>query len=151
MTHIQDCIAILKAHRAEWGYDKFDDAIRHINRERLQTSTREPRHHFKPPDYKKLYRRQGGICALCRLAMVMPNHFPGGLEIDHINPNREDFNDPSNLQLTHEKCNRQKAAKSIQAQSKSSGKPFTHILRIPVDEDGEPAEEKPMFLRTLMD
>ena len=145
------CRAELKALREEYGYGTFDAAIRELGRERLQTDNRQPRRRFKPREYKRLYHIQRGICPLCNLGMIMPATFPGGLEIDHINPNREDFNDPSNLQLTHEKCNRQKAAKSIQAQSKSSGKPFTHILRIPVDEDGEPVEEKPMFLRKIMD
>ena len=154
MTTVFDCVAILKQFRADWGYDRFDSAIRIINRERLQLgkNPRDGRQRFKAHDYKKLYRKQNGICPLCNLAMVMPAHFPGPLEIDHLNPNREDFNDPSNLQLTHESCNRKKGAKSLQQQSKSNGRTFVHIMSASeVSESEDMPEERPAFLRKIMD
>jgi 5-methylcytosine-specific restriction endonuclease McrA len=149
------CRAQLKALRDEYGYGIFDACIRELNRGRLQTDTRQRRERFKPRIYKLLYHRQGGICLLCGLGMIMPKSFPGGLEIDHIDPNRQDFNDPRNLQLAHESCNRKKGAKSVQEQSKCSGRTFEQIVRVPIDEDGEHIEheepEKPKFLRMVMD
>jgi hypothetical protein len=155
LTASARCHADLKAIQEEPGYSIFKDQATAIVRERLQVdrASREPRERFKPQLYKRLYHRQRGICPLCGLGMILPLTFPGGLEIDHINPNAEDFNGISNLQVTHEICNRKKGAKSIQEQSKASGKPFTEILRVPVDEEGEPIESKPepMFLRKKMD
>jgi hypothetical protein len=147
------CAGDLKAIREEYGYAIFDQAIRELNRERLQIdkASREPRQRFKPQVYKRLYHRQRGICPICHLGMILPLTFPGGLEIDHINPNAEEFNDPKNLQVTHEICNRKKSSKSIEQQSKSSGRTFAEILRVPVDEDGETIEPIPQCLRKLMD
>jgi 5-methylcytosine-specific restriction endonuclease McrA len=148
------CRAALKALREQFGYGIFDAAIRELNRERLQIGrdAREPRVRFKAKTYKILYHKQRGICRICNLAMVLPSHFPGSLEIDHINPNSEDFNDGRNLQLTHQSCNRKKGGKSVEQQSKSNGKTFADIVRTPTDEDGEPVEDElPRFLRKRMD
>jgi hypothetical protein len=151
------CLAELKALKEEYGYGIFDAAIRQMGRKRLQIdkNSRESRQRFRPRDYKRAYHRQRGICPICRLGMILPLTFPGGLAMDHIDPNRADFNHPSNLQVTHEICNKRKAAKSIQEQSKSSGRPFVDIIRVPVDEDREHIEdisdEKPAFLRKIMD
>ena len=57
-------------------------------------------------------------------------------------------------QAFRELCNRKKGGKSIQEQSKSSGRPFVDIVRVPIDEDTEhieDAEVQPQFLRKRMD
>ena len=133
------CRAKLLEIQTEFGYSLFREQATAIVRSRLQVdpAERQKRKHFTSAIYNRLYRRQRGICPICNLAMAKPNNFPGGLEVDHVNPNEPDFNGINNLQLTHEKCNRQKGAKSIQEQSKANGKTFAEIVFIPVTEDGE--------------
>jgi hypothetical protein len=143
--------AALRSLRDQFGYSLFRETVKNLERERLQvdSSSREPRKRFKPGAYKLLYHRQRGICPLCSLGMVTPRVWPGELEIDHIDPNRDDFGADSNLQLTHRTCNRKKGGKSILEQSKSSGRPFAEIVRVPVDAEGDPVEDSPAFLRKM--
>lgn len=132
MTTIKDCVAILESFRADWGFDKFNAAVRVINRRRLQVyaDARQARARYKPQEYRRLYHRQHGICPICGLGMIMPNLWPGELHMDHIDPNRmEGFNNRTNRQLTHRKCNASKGGKYLQQQSKENGKPFTQILQ----------------------
>ena len=121
-------IATLEALKAEWGYSRFDAAVRAINRKRLQ-GERAPRKKFPWSKYRKLYDRQRGICPECKLLMPLVR---GHVEIDHFDPNEQDFNNESNLRLTHTLCNRSKGAKSVLEQSKASGRTFTDMM--PEDE-----------------
>jgi 5-methylcytosine-specific restriction endonuclease McrA len=52
----------------------------------------------------------------------------GEIEADHINPNAEDFNNESNLQVLHSTCNQSKNAMSIAEQSKATGKGYVELL-----------------------
>jgi hypothetical protein len=125
------CRAKLLAIQQEFGYDHFRREATAIVKARLQVDKNErPKHEqFKPIEYRRLYHRQKGICPICNLGMVMPHHWPGNLHMDRINPNLiEGYNAPWNRQVTHKKCNESKGGKSIQEQSKKTGKGFMELL-----------------------
>ncbi len=117
----------LEALRTEYGYGEFDHEIKSMGRERLQNPTREKRQHFTPSMYRKLFDAQLGICPECQEHLDVPADKG---EIDHKDPNRQDFNHPSNLQLLHKSCNREKSAMTIQEQSKAGKGTFEKILRV---------------------
>ena len=107
------------------GTSNYDAAVKHINRKRLLSDGREPRKKFSFATLKKLYHRQRGKCPLCRKDMAL---IRSELEIDHRDPNAADFNNESNLQVTHKKCNREKSSKSIMEQVKESGQTITEMV-----------------------
>src|SRR3972149_10086918 len=110
--------ALLQFER-EQGASYVRQAIQRYNRKKIDAEGREPRKRLPWAIHSRLYRIQRGLCAIC--GEVMP-FVKGAVEIDHKDPNRTEFNAWPNLQLTHKKCNREKAAKSILEQSKTSGK-----------------------------
>jgi 5-methylcytosine-specific restriction endonuclease McrA len=124
--------AELIALREKYGYSLFRQEVVALERSRLQIdkASRVPRQKFKARDYKRLYHAQRGICPLCGLGMILPLHFPGGLEIDHKNPNEaEHFNEWDNLALTHSACNRKKSSKTLEERSKETGKTTMELLK----------------------
>jgi 5-methylcytosine-specific restriction endonuclease McrA len=111
---------------AEYGESTFRYALELRNRRRLENRRRTPRKRFAWSKYQKLYRKQRGICPLCRKEMVLLN---GEVEIDHKDPNRASgFNDDDNLQLTHRRCNRSKSSRSVYKQSKQLGRNMAEFL-----------------------
>ena len=118
----------LRAIRTRVGYSKFDDAVRTLNRERLEAPREQKRKAFPWSLYGKLYARQSGICPWCDTPMVLLRSQKHKVEVDHINPNLADFNAASNLQLLHMECNRKKSAKSLLEQSKETGKTVGELL-----------------------
>jgi 5-methylcytosine-specific restriction endonuclease McrA len=111
---------------AEYGESAFSYALQLRKRRRLENRRRSQRKRFAWSKYQKLYRRQRGICPLCRKEMVLLN---GEVEIDHRDPNRaEGFNDDENLQLTHRRCNREKSSRSVYRQAKRMGRNMTELL-----------------------
>jgi len=121
-----DLYSKLKALQSEYGYSEFFNTIKKISRERLQNTDRPARIKFPWSKYRKLYQKQGGVCNWCDKEMAL---IRGKVEIDHLNPNAENFNDDSNLQLLHTNCNREKSSKSIQEVSKETGKTFVEQLQ----------------------
>jgi 5-methylcytosine-specific restriction endonuclease McrA len=122
------CIEELRAIREKHGYSIFDHSIKALNRERLQTQTREKRIKFPTSTYSRLYQSQHGLCSICEMPMVKLAKYHT-LEIDHRDPNRRDgFNDWDNLGLAHEKCNREKSSKSMQQMSKETGRTTVQML-----------------------
>lgn len=132
----QDCVdlySLLKRIRTEWGYGSFDYAVKQINRERLLNPDRDKRKRPSRGECQRLYDSQKGICPRCGDHLFVPANDKGN-EVDHIDPNRQDFNHRSNKVLVHGlKCNRSKGAQSIQEQSKRMGKSFTDILQPGID------------------
>lgn len=126
MISLIDTITILKKIRDDAGYSNFDQAVKTLNRERLQNYKREKRKHFPKSMYQRLYDEQNGICSYCKFCLDIPARKN---VIDHVDPNEQDFNTRKNLHLIHGKCNREKSSKSINQQSKESGKTFENILR----------------------
>jgi 5-methylcytosine-specific restriction endonuclease McrA len=124
----KECIIELRQIRDKYGYGNFDTAVRMLNRERVNKN-RDPREkNFPKSMYQKLFDRQKGRCLYCNDHLFVPAN--KGNEIDHIDPNRQDFNHPSNLQLLHgDPCNRSKSSKDIIKQSKESGKLVTEIIQ----------------------
>lgn len=119
------CLEELKSLRTKYGTGEFDHSIKTLNRERLENYNRPKRISFKWSLYRKLYRKQFGLCGICEAEMAL---IKGKVSMDHKNPNAEDFNDESNLQVTHVRCNLEKSSKSIPEQSKETGKPFTELV-----------------------
>jgi 5-methylcytosine-specific restriction endonuclease McrA len=100
--------------------------MREINRERLANPARDKRKAFKRTYLHILYKKQKGVCPVCDNDMAWMNGV--GLEVDHIDPNRQDFNDRSNHQLVHKACNREKSSMSLTEQTKAYCKPMSVIL-----------------------
>lgn len=92
-------------------------------RERVNPE-REKRIHFPKSMYQKLYDQQGGKCPRCPEPLLIPARKN---EIDHRDPNRQDFNHRDNLALMHPHCNKKKSSKSLLQQSKETGENFTDL------------------------
>ena len=121
------CYEELKALRVKHGTSQFDYAVKKLMRERID-SGRDKREKFPKSMYQKLFDTQKGICP----GYDTPPHpltIPAVKnEIDHIDPDRIDFNHRTNLQLLCVDCNRRKSSKSIAQQAKETGRPYTRIL-----------------------
>lgn len=131
------CEAKLRKVMEEEGRSNFFHYVKKISRERLRVADEDrPRERkYKAAEYKRLYYSQRGICPWCRDAMVLPKHFPGGLEMDHIDPNLtgEAFDAPWNRQVLHGKggtrnCNAEKNAKNLDEQSKATGRTVVDLI-----------------------
>jgi len=125
---LPETISALRELRAKSGYSKFEIAVKTLNRERVNPE-REKRQRFPPQEYDRLYGKQRGICP----GYGVPEHpFEGSARdqhIDHIDSQRtHGYNAKSNRQLLCGPCNLRKSSKSIYAQSKHSGRPFTDII-----------------------
>jgi 5-methylcytosine-specific restriction endonuclease McrA len=120
------CNEVLSAVIAVYGRSEFDYCADKIRKARLEIGNLRPKRvKFPWSMYRKLYDRQRGICAWCDKEMAL---IRGKVDMDHIDPNSEDFNGSSNLQLLHSGCNRSKNAKSIAEQSKATGKGYIELL-----------------------
>lgn len=115
----------LREIRERAGYGNFDRAVMALNRERVNPQ-RDKRQKFPPRKYQQLFDKQRGWCPICVERLLVPARRNA---IDHIDPNRQDFNHTSNLQLLHPQCNLRKSSKSIQEQAKENGKTFREILK----------------------
>lgn len=127
MDKLKETITRLQAIREEVGTSIYDAAVKAINRMRLDSnvSDRQPRKSFSWAVYQRHYKKQRGICPWCGNTMPL---IKGAIEMDHINPNAEDFNADSNLQVLHKACNRQKSSMSIAEQAKHQGTTYREIL-----------------------
>lgn len=138
MSRLKGLVEEIRALRDRVGWGDFDEAMRTLNRERLDAPRKDKRVKFPWSEYVRLYKRQKGICNWCTLVMPL---IKGQVEIDHVNPNAPEgrFNEKSNLQLLHAlPCNREKSAMSVTDQAKRLGVPVTTILnggRAPIEED----------------
>jgi 5-methylcytosine-specific restriction endonuclease McrA len=121
---LPETISALRDIRTRSGYSRFEIAVKTLNRERVNPE-REKRQRFAPGVYRRLFDKQKGYCPECGDHLFVPAK---NNEVDHVDPNREDFNHATNLQLLHPDCNRRKSSKSIYEQSKHSGRPFTSII-----------------------
>jgi hypothetical protein len=108
------------------GVTAVKNAFFHWWRSRVPAD-RVKRKQFKwPQDYKRLYDRQKGICPECEQAMPF---IRGEIEVDHLDPFKEDFGDRINLRVTHKSpCNRKKGSSSLMQQAKRTGKTVRQIL-----------------------
>ena len=125
-TRVQVLINRLDELKGEFGDFAFRQAVRNIRSRRLDNHDRERRKRFPWSKYQSLYRRQRGICPLCKDAMVL---LRGEVEIDHKDPNRQvGFNDDDNLVLTHRPCNRRKSSRSLCQEAKKRKKLVVDLL-----------------------
>jgi CRISPR/Cas system Type II protein with McrA/HNH and RuvC-like nuclease domain len=125
---LETCKEKLRALRTEEGYGNFDAAVKALNRERVNVNRDERKDKYPKRYYQILFDRQKGICPYCGKHLFVPA--TRGNEIDHIDPNRTDFNHPTNLELLHGvPCNREKSSKDVFQQSKESGKMVSEILK----------------------
>jgi hypothetical protein len=116
---------LLQAFELAIGRSDFRLLMDKQKNAKLQTTDRPERKKFPWGVYKRLYARQAGLCPWCGGAMIL---LKGKVELDHINPNAEDFNNANNLQLLHAHCNREKSGMSIEQQSKHTGKSFVELI-----------------------
>jgi hypothetical protein len=126
VTHAQ----LLDTFRMAIGLSDFRRLLEAMKNSKLQVLDRPERKKFPWSVYKRLYERQGGLCPWCGGAMIL---LRGKVELDHRDPNAEDFNGRNNLQLLHNSCNASKNAMSIEQQSKHSGKSFMELIK-PVEQ-----------------
>lgn len=116
----------LRAIRTEVGYSKFDFEVKALQRERLNDKAkRDKRVHFKWAKYESLYKKCGAQCWWC--GEIMPL-IKGQIEIDHFDPNADDFNDDPNLGLLHMECNRTKGSMSLPDQAKYHQITITQLI-----------------------
>lgn len=115
----------LIALRDEAGYSEFWREVKSLSRERLQNNDREKRKPIPWGIIKRHYEKQKGVCSWCGKDMKLIRN---EIEGDHKNPNEQDFNKDSNIQVLHKSCNRQKSSMSIAEQSKHKGTTYREIL-----------------------
>jgi 5-methylcytosine-specific restriction endonuclease McrA len=134
MDRLKETITRLKAIREEVGTSIYDAAVKAINRMRLDSDVkdRQPRKTFSWAVYQRHYKKQRGICPWCSQTMPL---IKGQIEMDHINPNAEDFNADTNLQVLHKDCNREKSSMSISEQAKHLGTTFHELLHRHVEDE----------------
>jgi hypothetical protein len=115
----------------EWikkhGVGNCDAVIRAHNRRRVNPE-RDPRDKTSPSEKQKMFNTQKGFCPICHFFLYVPATDRRN-EVDHIDPNRQDFNHQTNKQLVHGiPCNRKKSSKDLIQQSKESGKTIQEII-----------------------
>lgn len=121
---LRETIEALRGVRSRAGYANFDAAVKALNRERVDP-TREKRKRFSKAVCQRLFDRQGGKCLMCRETLDIPAYQN---EVDHIDPNRADFNHPSNLRLLHRSCNREKSSASVIDHAKRTGQTIREMI-----------------------
>lgn len=104
--------------------------IAKFNRQRLLNPGREKRKRLKHSLVIKLYAKQNGRCNECQEPYPM-----NVLEEDHIDPNRQDFNSPSNWQLLCHGCHKEKGAKTPIEMSKQTGRTVTDQVSGSLDDE----------------
>lgn len=134
LTREQECFNELVELRKKYGTGNFDFAMRKMRRMRIEPG-REDRKRFPWTMYKRLYQKQAGLCPRCCGAMIL---LRGKVEIDHYDPNAEDYNGEANLRLLHTDCNREKSAKTPLQEAKATGQIITDTL------SGEPLAVDPL-------
>lgn len=87
---------------------------------------RPPRIHLNETKRLKMFKRQGGECALCGGSMDIRNLHH--LEVDHLDVNAEDYNHDRNLRLVHAECNRKKAAEPLTRTTKRTSRTLLELL-----------------------
>lgn len=127
MDKLKYAIDTLTQLREEVGTSYYDQAIKILNRQRLDSSGmgREKRKPISWAVIKRHYNQQRGICRWCYKPMVL---LRSEVEGDHVDPNAVDFNNDKNIQVLHRSCNRGKSAMSIEEQAKHLGKTYREIL-----------------------
>lgn len=128
----EQCLDELRALRNKYGTYNFDAAVKKMGRERLQNRDRPDRVRFPWSAYKRQYARQNGVCPVCDHEMVL---LRGRIHMDHIDPNAENFNALSNLQVLHIGCNLKKGSDDLAAQTKHQGRTVRDILNPTNDMD----------------
>lgn len=115
----------LEALKEKYGSFKFFTACTQLSRRRLEVKGRVTRKQRKWSEYKKLHHKQRGVCPWCMHEMAL---IRGSVEIDHVDPNAEDFNGDGNLLLLHQRCNREKGAMNLEQQAQHLGITIKELL-----------------------
>ena len=115
MNKLEHALKVLDSLDKEVGRSIYDQAVKMKNRRRLESgSTRQKRKHFPWSKYQKLYQKKNGVCWWCQCDMKL---IKGQIEIDHFDPNADDYNGDANLSVIHMDCNREKSAKTLNEQA----------------------------------
>lgn len=127
MSKLEYALKVLDDLDAEVGRSIYDQAVKMKNRRRLESGpTRQKRKRFPWSKYQKLYQKQGGVCWWCQSDMKL---IKGQIEVDHFDPNADDFNGDTNLSVLHMDCNREKSAKTLTEQAEYLHITVTELLK----------------------
>lgn len=149
-TTYKEAQAMFNAFVEAAGRSNAEHIISAWKRKRLQIgdAARPERDDISPAERARMYKRQNGVCGICRKPMeyaLLKERTPGKrLEVDHINPHLsgEDYTAKRNLQLAHGKCNREKAAQTLNEQSKHYSRTVADILTGAVDPEHSEHDEE---------
>lgn len=124
---LKECKSEFDVWIKKHGVGNCDAVIRAHNRQRVNPN-RDEREKATPAEKQKMFNTQKGICPVCNRLLFIPASDRRN-EVDHIDPNREDFNHRTNKQLVHgDPCNRHKSSKDLIQQSKETGKMIQEII-----------------------
>lgn len=119
MSKLQYALNVLDTLDAEVGRSIYDEAVRIKNRRRLESgSTRQKRKNFPWSKCEKLYEKKKGVCWWCQSDMKL---LRSEIELEHFDPNAENFNADENLSVMHKACNREKGSKTLTEQAEYLG------------------------------
>jgi 5-methylcytosine-specific restriction protein A len=125
------CYHALVAIRDSYPRSAWDEALRVLARERLQSDSPLPtkRTRLTTAQRWRLYRNQDGKCQRCKNPFLIDE-----MEDDHLLPVATGgSNDVKNRRLLCKKCNRQKGKNSPVRESKLTGSTIREM--IPPDDD----------------
>lgn len=126
MNKLEYALGVLDGLDVEVGRSIYDQAVKMKNRRRLESgSTRQKRKRFPWSKYQKLYQKRNGVCWWCQSDMKL---IKGQIEVDHFDPNADDFNGEGNLSVLHMDCNREKSAKTLTEQAEYLGITVKELL-----------------------
>jgi hypothetical protein len=108
---LKETITSLRAIREAAGYGNYDQAVKILNRERVNPD-RGKKEDFTWAQVKIAYRHQRGICPVCNKEMVLIREKLHG---DHWDCNltvEQGLNSQKNCACTHKPCNLHKSTKT---------------------------------------
>lgn len=123
-----ECEQELELLLEKYGRSELFRSVTRLLRRRVNRN-RDPRKAVPWSQLREIARRQHFICAICRDPEKPMRDKPGYTVVDHIDPNRKDFNHPDNLQAAHKSCNATKGAKSIYEQAIERGMTIHEFIR----------------------
>jgi len=127
MMEYSEVLIALRELRTQAGYSKFDRAVKTLNRERVNPE-RDKREGVSWKETRAMAKRQRWICGICKdpeKRMADDRMFT---VCDHIDPNADDFNAPSNKQAAHKSCNASKGSNDFTKEARRMGVTITEYL-----------------------
>lgn len=102
---------LMRQLREQLGDNQFFHLTDRMKKERVRPD-RDKREFVPWKDLRKMAKRQHWICGICNDPENRMADDRKYTVLDHIDPQRIDFNHPDNLQAAHKSCNAAKSAKN---------------------------------------